>query len=193
MVTWHPPSKQKERQTRLKTLPSCNFFGGPQQSQVGCRYNIRSSGRVGGAKKHEIYVAAFGGHLFYDFFVHRWGAMAPSAPGSATEVDAHFLVRDFIRVQYTRVAIENILAAMSTREKSEILLNKSTWLCPWLPDTTESAENISCLRGKVFLYVTFAMMETVTLERNQCSLSDYNSIRYAPYVHLWHRITLTLL
>ena len=35
---------------------------------------IGSSGRVGeGAKKHEIYVAAFGGHLFYDLFVQGWG------------------------------------------------------------------------------------------------------------------------
>ena len=33
-----------------------------------------SSGRVRGAEKHEIYVAAFGGHLFYDLF------LAPSAP-----------------------------------------------------------------------------------------------------------------
>ena len=42
--------------------------------------SIGSSGRVGGAKKHEIYVVAFGGHLFYDLFVQGWGAMAPSAP-----------------------------------------------------------------------------------------------------------------
>ena len=27
----------------------------------------------GGGKKHEIYVAAFGGHLFYDLFVRGWG------------------------------------------------------------------------------------------------------------------------
>ena len=27
----------------------------------------------GGAKKHEIYVAAFGSHLFYDLFVQGWG------------------------------------------------------------------------------------------------------------------------
>ena len=40
-----------------------------------------SSGRVGGAKKHEIYVAAFGSHLFYDLFSQgRVGGMAPSAP-----------------------------------------------------------------------------------------------------------------
>ena len=36
-----------------------------------------SSGWVGGAKKHEIYVAAFGGHLFYDLFVQGWGAWPP--------------------------------------------------------------------------------------------------------------------
>ena len=29
----------------------------------------RSSGQVMGAKKYEIYVAAFGGHLFYDLFL----------------------------------------------------------------------------------------------------------------------------
>ena len=41
-----------------------------------------SSGRVrGGAEKHEIYAAAFGGHLFYDLFSQgRGGAMAPSPP-----------------------------------------------------------------------------------------------------------------
>ena len=43
--------------------------------------SIGSSGRIEGGKKHEIYVAAFGGHLFYDLFVQGWrGAMAPSAP-----------------------------------------------------------------------------------------------------------------
>ena len=44
-------------------------------------YSSGSSGRVrGGGEKHEIYVAAFGGHLFYDFIftgpgggdVHPW-------------------------------------------------------------------------------------------------------------------------
>ena len=41
----------------------------------------------GGAEKHEIYAATFGGHLFYDLFLQgRGGAMAPLAPpGSATE------------------------------------------------------------------------------------------------------------
>ena len=51
--------------------------------------SIGSSSRVRGAKKHEIDVAAFGGHLFYDLFVQGWGALAPSAPpGSATATPA---------------------------------------------------------------------------------------------------------
>ena len=45
-----------------------------------------SSGRVrGGAEKHEIYAAAFGGHLFYDLFSQSWGAWPPRPPGSATK------------------------------------------------------------------------------------------------------------
>ena len=51
-------------------------------------YSIGSSGRVGeGAKKHEIYMAAFGGHIFYDLFVQGWrGGHGPlgTPPGSAT-------------------------------------------------------------------------------------------------------------
>ena len=47
-------------------------------------FNIDSSGssrRARGAKKHEIYAAAFGGHLFCDLFF-----MSPSpSPGSATD------------------------------------------------------------------------------------------------------------
>ena len=40
----------------------------------------------GGGEKHEIYMAAFGGHLFYDLFsVGQGSAMTPSPlPGSAT-------------------------------------------------------------------------------------------------------------
>ena len=40
----------------------------------------------GGSEKHEMYVAAFGGHLFYDLFLqYRGRAMAPQLPpGSAT-------------------------------------------------------------------------------------------------------------
>ena len=36
-----------------------------------------SSGRVRGGEKHEIYAAAFGGHLFYDLFLQGRGAPRP--------------------------------------------------------------------------------------------------------------------
>ena len=36
----------------------------------------RPGGGGGGGKKHEIYVAAFCGHLFYDLFVQGWGGGA---------------------------------------------------------------------------------------------------------------------
>ena len=41
-----------------------------------------SSGWVRGGEKHEIYVAAYGGHLFCDLFSQGRGgrAIAPSAP-----------------------------------------------------------------------------------------------------------------
>ena len=43
--------------------------------------SIGSSGRVGGGgKKHEIYVAAFGGHLFYDLFVQGLRGGGPWPP-----------------------------------------------------------------------------------------------------------------
>ena len=48
-----------------------------------CEYNTyssRSSGQVRGAEKHEIYAAAFSGHLFYDLFSQGQGGMAPSPP-----------------------------------------------------------------------------------------------------------------
>ena len=36
---------------------------------------------MGRGEKHEIYAATFGGHLFYDLFLHgRGGDMAPSGP-----------------------------------------------------------------------------------------------------------------
>ena len=42
--------------------------------------NSGSSFRVRGAKKHEIYVGAFGSHLFYDLFSQGQGGHGPSAP-----------------------------------------------------------------------------------------------------------------
>ena len=51
---------------KLKTTRhSLNFWMDQQ-------HRIQRQGR-GWAKKHEIYVAAFGGHLFYDLFVQGWG------------------------------------------------------------------------------------------------------------------------
>ena len=46
-----------------------------------------------GGKKHEIYVAAFGGHLFYDLFVQGWGrghGSLGTLPGSATVMTVSF-------------------------------------------------------------------------------------------------------
>ena len=46
-----------------------------------------SSGWVRGAKKHEIYAAAFGGHFFHDLFSQgRGGAWPLGPPGSATGI-----------------------------------------------------------------------------------------------------------
>ena len=39
-----------------------------------------SSGRVRGGEKHEIYAAAFGGHLFYDLFLQGQGGPWPPQP-----------------------------------------------------------------------------------------------------------------
>ena len=57
------------------TANECNFI-----LTLNHLFSIGSSGRVGGAKKHEIYVAAFGGHLFYDLFVQGWGGGGPWPP-----------------------------------------------------------------------------------------------------------------
>ena len=58
-----------------------------------------------GGKKHEIYVAAFGGHLFYDLFLQGWGGECSPRhpPGSATVVVA---VSSGIIVGYSAVKIE---------------------------------------------------------------------------------------
>ena len=46
-----------------------------------------SSSRIEGGEKHEIYMAAFGDHLFYDLFLQDQGGWPPRPPGSATEPD----------------------------------------------------------------------------------------------------------
>ena len=53
------------------------------------RFSSGSSGRERGrGEVHEIYVTAFGAHLFFDLFLHgRGGGHGPSAPtASATEI-----------------------------------------------------------------------------------------------------------
>ena len=61
------------------------LLGGHVWLPRGCvQHRIQRLGR--GAKKHEIYVASFGGHLFYDLFVQGWGGHGPlgTPPGSTT-------------------------------------------------------------------------------------------------------------
>ena len=56
--------------------------------------SIGSSGweRGGGDKKHEIYVATFGGHLFYDLFLQGLGGgHGPFAPPDPLLDDSHIL------------------------------------------------------------------------------------------------------
>ena len=59
-------------------------------------FSSGSSGRGGGGKKHEIYTAAFGGHLFYDLFLQDREAMAPSTPPSDPLLNFHFSMFDII-------------------------------------------------------------------------------------------------
>ena len=52
--------------------------------------------RWGGGKKHEIYVAAFGGHLFYDLFLQGLGGGhgplgTPLDPLLQTHINANFV------------------------------------------------------------------------------------------------------
>ena len=57
------------------------------QKSLTFTFSSGSSGRVeGGAEKHEIYMAAFGGNLFYDLFLQ--GPHLP--PGSANDIGLKF-------------------------------------------------------------------------------------------------------
>ena len=110
------------------------------------------------------------------------------------QVDAHFVVRDFLSTFNMLVSQLRISLRQCQHEKKVRFYTTNPLDYVLGFQTQQNLLKIFHVSGgKVFLYVTFALMETVTLERNQCSLSDYNSIRYAPYIHLWHRITLTLL
>ena len=58
------------------------------------RLSSGSSGWVGGAEKHEIYAAAFGGHLFYDLFLQGRGrGMDPSAYSGSAAASLWFIFR----------------------------------------------------------------------------------------------------
>ena len=65
----------------LQFLISSNFLFCPPLHLIPIffsQHRIQRQGR--GGKKREIYVAAFGGHLFYDLFVQGWGAWPPRHP-----------------------------------------------------------------------------------------------------------------
>ena len=76
-VLWAPHSSNtlvgalKEFWTKISPSLACS-----------CIFSSGSSGWVRGTKKHEIYAAAFGGHLFYDLFLQGHGPLGP--PGPAT-------------------------------------------------------------------------------------------------------------
>ena len=55
------------------------------ESQAVCvfywtQHSSGSNGQVEGVEKHEIYAAAFGGHLFYYLFLQGRGAWLPRPP-----------------------------------------------------------------------------------------------------------------
>ena len=72
---------QTIRMTRSNPFHLCFQGHFPSRS-----YSSGSSDWVrGGAEKHEIYAATFGGHLFYDLFLQGRGGHGPlGPPGSAT-------------------------------------------------------------------------------------------------------------
>ena len=80
-VRMHLITVMVQRSNALFRHEKSGHFGGHQ-------HRIQQLGRGEGAKKHEIYVATFGGHLFYDLFLQGWGeggAWPPRhPPGSAT-------------------------------------------------------------------------------------------------------------
>ena len=73
---------------REQTASSLLRLCGKLRKLLGSEYSSGSSGRLKeGRKKHEIYVAAFGSHLFMTYFYRAGGGvgMAPwISPGSIT-------------------------------------------------------------------------------------------------------------
>ena len=70
----------KDHATELQCIGFHAFLCNGDVSVYIMQHRIQWLGR-GGGKKHEIYGAAFGDHLFYDLFLQGWGGgMAPSEP-----------------------------------------------------------------------------------------------------------------
>ena len=75
-----------------------------------------SSRRLRGAERHEIYAAAFGGHLFYDIFLQGQGRGGDMAPLAHPDPLLVLVIRVFRKL--TKLAIMAILASEALlREK----------------------------------------------------------------------------
>ena len=87
--------------------------------------SIGSSGRGGGRKKHEIYVTAFGGHLFYDLFLQGGGggAWPPRPPRSATGS----CYSKHARWSKTGVSVAPQKGLMSSKLKNKRNKKHATW------------------------------------------------------------------
>ena len=70
----------------IKSFGTLLFYAHCYVSQITVTDPPAGWGRGGEGKKHEIYAAALGSHLFYDIFLQGRGVMVPSVPpGPATE------------------------------------------------------------------------------------------------------------
>ena len=103
-----------------------------------------SSSRVRGAEKHEIYVAAFGGHLFYDLFLQDWGGHGPLGPPLDPLLPLYeqthtceniilpqFCLRKVIIQSWFAAVITKCLLLFSTSDAKNIKNHTSFHLQPW--------------------------------------------------------------
>ena len=82
-----------------------------------------SSGRVrGGAEKHEIYAAAFGGHLFYDLFLQGQGGPWPPWP----PLDPLLLTRSYL--VYSSLLTALLINTSSSRKLEDSLAACSSFV-----------------------------------------------------------------
>ena len=80
--------------------------------KVSAQHRIQRSAEGEGAKKHEIYVAAYGGHLFYDLFLQGWGrGMAPLAPLDPLLVHAH--IHAYFAATITNCEVGKLFSCLS--------------------------------------------------------------------------------